>query len=130
MTLTTLLRTVEFGVSIACSSTVLCFSFAAYRRTKLRAFALWICSSALGIILMCSWYTRSLSPQSSHADYMTFSVIYRLAFIANVIVSAVGSVMVVQHVLNRPNPPREPTAAAAGSKDKSDVAGDGSPGSA
>ena len=99
MNLTSFLRAAEFVTTIAANSTVLCFSFSAYRRTKLRAFAFWIWSCTLGIILMSAWYMRTLSPPTSREDYMTFSVIYRIIFIANNIVNVIGSLMIIRHVV-------------------------------
>src|ERR1043166_4372446 len=99
MTLTSFLRAAEFVTSIAVSSIVLCFSFSAYRRTKLRAFAFWIWSCALAILLMSAWYMRILSPATSREDYMTFTVIYRIIFMANNVLSAIGSLMIIRYVV-------------------------------
>jgi hypothetical protein len=100
MTTTTFLRGAEFVTSIATNSAVLSFSFSAYRRTNLRAFAFWIWSCAIAIILMSAWYIMSFSPPSTRTDYLTFTIFYRILFMVNSILGATGSIMIVRHFLS------------------------------
>jgi hypothetical protein len=99
MTLIPLLRTAEFVSTIATHTTVLVFSFLAFRRTKLRPFALWIVASTIGIVLMSGWYMRSISPRLPPAEYMTYEAIYRVGFIVDSILAATGTVMLIRYVL-------------------------------
>ena len=118
MTLTSFLRTVEFVTFFAATSTVLYFSFAAYRRTRLRAFAFWIWACTIGLIQMSAWYIHIHTPPSSHADEMTFNVIYRLCYLVVTILGAIGNVMLIQHLLKMPpNKSMQSTAAAPASCD-------------
>jgi len=48
---------------------------------------------------MSAWYMRILSPATSRQDYVTFTVTYRIIFMANNILSATGSLMVIRHVV-------------------------------
>src|ERR1017187_1246596 len=99
MTLKSFLQAAEFVTSVAVGLTVLSFSFSAYRRTKLRAFAFWIWSCTLSVILMTAWYFFTLYPVSSREHYFTSSVIYRILFMVDNVLGAIGSVMLIRHVL-------------------------------
>jgi hypothetical protein len=99
MTLISFLRLTEFVTAIAAHAAILVFSFAAYRRTKLMPFALWIASSSIGILLLSAWYRYSFSPPVTHSEAMTFTVIYRIGFIIDNLLGAAGGVLLIQHLL-------------------------------
>jgi hypothetical protein len=99
MNILTTLRFLDFVVTIAVNSIVLCFSFTAYRRTRMRAFAFWIAACTICIISSVGLhgyaYSRSLSAQ----DYRTFMEFYRLGYVVQAILGAAGSIMLIRHIL-------------------------------
>jgi hypothetical protein len=99
MTLTSFLQTAEYVTFVVFTTAILVFSFVAYRRTKLRAFAFWIASSSMGLIQMSAWYIHIHSSPLPESDRMTFNVIYRLCYIVINVLGAIGSIMLIQHVL-------------------------------
>jgi hypothetical protein len=111
MTIIPFLRSAETITSIATSVAVIVFSFAAYRRTKLLPFALWIASCSISIILVVASYDHSTLPPASHEDEMKFQVFYRVGFIICSILGAAGSVMLIQYLmakLDSESPPKIP----------------------
>ena len=118
-------RLTELLASLAVNGAVLGWSFEAYRRTKLRGFAFWICSCTVGIIMITTWYgvselhaQRLGSPPPSW--YPAYSVLYRISFIANTIVSGIGSVLIIRHVLGE-TPPNGQGIASDGAQRSSDA---------
>jgi len=59
---TSLLRSVDFLTSLVVNGAILGWSFEAYRRTKLGAFAFWICSCTVWIIVNSAWFDAIGAP--------------------------------------------------------------------
>ena len=119
----TFLRHADFVVTIAVDSAVLCFSFTAYRRTGMRAFAFWIASCTIAIISSVGLHTYSSPGALSTEAYRSFMEFYRFGYIVAAVLGGAGSIMLIRHVLDRlpsgtpPNEPLQPTAAAPPSLD-------------
>ncbi len=109
MTSASFLRTAEFITTVGAHVAVLVFSFAGYRRTKLRPFALWIAASSIGILLMSGWYITGNSPHLLQSDYTSYMFIYRIGFIIGNILGATGAVMLIQCFLKKLEPKSIPT---------------------
>jgi hypothetical protein len=113
-----LLRLAEFLVYVAVNGAVLSWSIEAYRRTKWRGFAVWICSHTMGILLMTvwfgvsEWYRRGGAHSLPPSLWSIYSACYRVCFIVLVIVAGIGSVLVIRQVLGEIAPinPVQPTA--------------------
>jgi len=94
------LRSADFLVTFGINAVVLYFSFVAYHRLKLRAFAFWIASSAIAIIQTVALHTYGSSRGTlSHSDAETFQLFYRSFYIVGTVLGTVGSVMLIRHVL-------------------------------
>jgi hypothetical protein len=105
-----ILRAADFVVTIAVNSIVLCFSFKAYRRTRMRAFAFWIAACTICIISSVGLYGYAYSRSLSAADYRTFMEFYRLGYALQAILGAAGSIMLIRHVLPKTELPASPPA--------------------
>ena len=111
----TFLRHADFVATIAVNSTVLCFSFTAYRRTGMRAFAFWIAGCAICIISSVGLHTYGSSRTLPPADYRSFMEFYRIGYIVQAALGGAGSVMIIRHLLAKldsgsaPNKPMQPT---------------------
>ena|SRR5438445_8977353 len=124
----TFLRHADFFATIAVNSIVLCFSFTAYRRTGMRAFAFWIVGCVICIIssvgLHAYGYSRTLAPE----DYRRFMEFYRIGYLIQAALSGAGSVMIIRYVLAKldadaaPNKPFQPTATMLSTPDRPDNA--------
>ena len=99
MTSTSIFRFVELSAAVMSNIAVLYFSILAYRRTKLGALAVWIASSAFAIILVSAWYIGSCMPPPHDSGYMTFLMIYRVGFVVIQLLGAMGSIMMIRHIL-------------------------------
>ena len=93
------LRYADLAVTIAVNSAVLCFSFTAYRRTGMRAFAFWIVAGTMSIILSVGLHTYGYSRTVSAEDYRSFMQFYRIAYIIEAVLSGAGCIMLIRHLL-------------------------------
>ena len=99
MSITSFLRHIDFIVTIAVNSLVLCFSYTAYRRTRMRAFAFWIASCAICIISSVGLHGYAYSRSLSAEDYRRFMEFYRVGYAVEAVLGAVGSIMLIRHIL-------------------------------
>ena len=121
MSILTFLRNTDFVVTIAVNSVLLCFSFIAYRRTGMRAFAFWITACTICIISSVGLHTYAYSRALSTETYRSFIEFYRAGFIVQAVLGGAGSIMLIRHVLAaRPNQPLPPAAAAPRASDTAD----------
>ena len=98
--LETFLQHTHLVIVLAADAVILSFSLIAYRRTKLRVFAFLMIASALSIIQSVGVETYD-SSRLSVAEYERFMVVWRISYIATVILSATGTVMLIRYVLSR-----------------------------
>jgi hypothetical protein len=96
MTLLSFLNSADFVVSILVNVVVLCFAFPTYRRAQLRAFALLIWASVLGIVLEAG--TR-FHPVSFDTSVVSFWQLYRVGFMVYDLLWCIALVQLMQHVL-------------------------------
>jgi hypothetical protein len=96
-----LLRLADFVTTIAVNSIVLSFSFAAYRRTRMRAFAFWIAACTICIISTVGLYGYAYSRALSAEDYRTFMEFYRIGYAVQAILGAAGSIMIIRFILTK-----------------------------
>ena len=98
--LLSLLRSADFLVTFGVNAVVLYFSFVAYRRTKMRAFAFWIWSAGIALIQTMALHTYGSSRSTlSHSDAETFQVFYRTFYIVGTVLGTLGTVMLVRYML-------------------------------
>jgi hypothetical protein len=105
MTFLSFLSKADFVVSIVVDAIVLCLSFAAYRRTRLSAFAFLIWNSLICIILETGLHLRS---PSSAEDAVSFREWYRVGYFAETVLWGVGVVLLIRYVrrdFERKSPP-------------------------
>src|SRR5215831_5924640 len=112
------LRQADFVTTIAVNSIVLCFSFTAYRRTRMPAFAFWIAGCTICIISSVGLHTYGYSRALSSERYRSFLEFYRFGYIVQGVLGCAGSIMLIQHLVrglgqNGPNNPLQPTAAGS-----------------
>ena len=94
------LRSADFLVTFGVNAVVLYYSFVVYRRTKMRAFAFWIGSSAIAIIQTVALHTYGSSRSTLlHSDAETFQVFYRTFYIVGTVLGTIGTVMLVRYML-------------------------------
>lgn len=99
--LSSFLHVLHVLVSFALTSVVLYYSLVAYRRTKMRAFALWVWASAIGIVQLLAYESYySSGPHSFTADQRA-TLIWRAGYILAVVLSSVGSILLIRYVLAR-----------------------------
>ncbi len=119
----TFLRHADFVATIAVNSTVLCFSFTAYHRTGMRAFAFWIAGCAICIISSVGLHTYGYSRTLPAEDYRSFMEFYRIGYIIQAALGGSGSVMIIRHLLAKLDAgcarkeALQPTSAAPGASD-------------
>ena len=113
------LRQADFVTTIAVNRIVLCFSFTAYRRTRMLAFAFWIAGCTICIISSVGLHTYGYSQRLSSEDYRSFMEFYRFGYIVQGVPGCAGSVMLIQHLVRglgqngEPNNPLQPRAAGS-----------------
>lgn len=98
MSLLAFLRLVDFFTSIAVDSAVLVWAFTAYRRTQMRAFALLLWGSFIGIILSAGLEMQHRTSHTS-SDALTFTQLYRIGYMLATILWGTGIILLIRHVL-------------------------------
>src|SRR3954464_11301256 len=101
MNLLSVLREADFVTTIAVNSAVLCFSFVAYRRCRLNAFAFLIWAGVIGIIMSAGLRMVRTTPQRTLNENLTFFQLYRTGYIIASILGAAGVILLIRYVLAR-----------------------------
>ena len=99
MTMLSFLREADFVVTILSNVAVLLVAFAAYRRTKFVPFALFICSSIIGIILSAALHIHRARGFISTEDERTFQESYRVGYFVVSVLGTIGVVLLVRRFL-------------------------------
>jgi hypothetical protein len=99
MSLLSFLSEADFVSIVAVNSAILCFSFPAYRRTKMKAFAFLFSGSLVGIIASATLHMHDASPSPDPNDPMTFLYFYRSAFIVGTVLKGIGTILLIRHAL-------------------------------
>ena len=101
MSLLSFLREADFITTIAVNSAVLCFSFVAYRRCRLNAFAFLIWASVIGIIMSAGLRMVRTTPQRTLNENLAFFQFYRTGYIIASLLGAAGLILLIRHVIAR-----------------------------
>src|SRR5258708_7164072 len=117
MSLLSFLREADYVTSIAIDSAILCFSFAAYRRCQMKAFAFLTWGSVIGIIITAGMRLHRAGPAVPLNDSLTFWQLYRIGYIAAAVLWGTGIILLIRYVTARveqgaASKKLEPTAAA------------------
>ena len=86
---------------------MLVYSFRAYRQTRLTAFALWIWSSSLGLVMLVlnhAYLTQRGLPAEQVRQVLIF---VRALYIINAVLGSVAAIMLINHILAK-LPPAAP----------------------
>ncbi len=100
MDILSFLRWVEFVIPITVNSVLLYFFFLAYRRTKLRAFALLIFCDIVYIILVLARFTDSFWYVTSRGQLIIFFAAYDILWMVGLVVNAIAFVMLIRYLLS------------------------------
>ena len=100
MDILSFLRWVEFVIPITVNSVLLYFFFLAYRRTKLRAFALLIFCDIVYIILVLARFTDSFWYVTSRSELIIFTVACDILWTIGAVGSATAFVMFIRYLLS------------------------------
>jgi len=90
----------EFVIPITVNSVLLYFFFLAYRRTKLRAFVLWIFSDIVVIIALLTRFIASFCYVTSRGELIAFSATYDILWMVGLVVSAIAFIMLIRFLLS------------------------------
>jgi hypothetical protein len=94
-----LLRDADFFVSFACSSVILSFAFAAYKRTGRLAFLLFVIASAILIIEGVALYRYgSTRATMSVSERETFQAVCRVLVMLTGIMTTAATLLLIRYV--------------------------------
>ena len=88
----------QISVATAIGLIVIILSYRAYRQTRFIGFALWIASSILSVCGTLGWDVFGHA-YSYPRLYPTAVIIYRIVFVMNSIISAIGTILVIREFI-------------------------------
>ena len=100
MNMLSFLTWAEFVIPIAIDSVLLYYFVLAYRRTKLRPFALWIFSFIVNTILLLARLVASFCYVTSREILIISYAAYDILWMASLVVFAIAFVMLIRHLLS------------------------------
>jgi len=95
-----LLEWAEFVVPITVYSVLLYFFSLAYRRTKLRPFALWIFAAIVYIIALLARFIASFCYLTSRETLIVFTAAYDALWMVGLVINATAFVMLIRYLLS------------------------------
>jgi len=88
----------QISVATVIGLIVIVLSFRAYRQTKFIGFALWVASSVLSLCGTIGWDVVGHA-YSYPRLYPAAVITYRLVYVANSVISAIGTILVIREFL-------------------------------